>query len=74
MRDADLVIQEDEADDLLETIDEGLKQRRHGALARLEVEAAMPDRVLEILIENFEVDRAVCSARPAGWASATSPS
>jgi polyphosphate kinase len=56
VRDADLVIQEDEADDLLESIDEGLRQRRHGALSMLQVESAMPRRVLDILIENFEIE------------------
>ncbi len=56
IRDADLVIQEDEADDLLESIDQGLRQRRHGALSLLQVEAGVPRRVLDILIENFEVE------------------
>ena len=56
VRDADLVIQEDEADDLLESVDEGLRQRRHGALSMLQVESAMPRRVLDTLIENFEVE------------------
>ena len=31
IRDTDMVIQEDEADDLLETVDQGLRQLRHGA-------------------------------------------
>lgn len=56
IRDADLVIQEDEADDLLESIDKSLRQRRHGALAMLKVEAGVPRRVLDILIENFEIE------------------
>jgi polyphosphate kinase len=56
IRDTDMVIQEDEADDLLETVDRGLKQLRYGALSLLQVEADMPRRVLSILIENFEVD------------------
>jgi polyphosphate kinase len=55
IRDADLVIQEDEAEDLLESIDQGLKERRHGALSMLQVESTMPRRVLDILIENFEI-------------------
>ena len=54
-----MVIQEDEADDLLETVDRGLKQLRYGALSLLQVEADMPKRVLQILIENFEVDEDV---------------
>jgi polyphosphate kinase len=56
IRDADLVIQEDEADDLLESIDEGLRQRRHGALSMLQVESGVPRRVLDILVENFEIE------------------
>ena len=56
IRDADLVIQEDEAHDLLALIDEGLRQQRHGAVASLEVEQSMPRRVLDTLIQNFETD------------------
>jgi len=56
IRDTDMVIQEDEADDLLETVDRGLKQLRYGALSLLQVESDMPRRVLQILAENFEVD------------------
>src|SRR5262245_1713065 len=59
IRDTDMVIQEDEADDLLETVDRGLKQLRYGALSLLQVEADTPKRVLSILIENFEVDEDV---------------
>jgi polyphosphate kinase len=56
VRDADLVIQEDEADDLLESVDEGLKQSRRGALSMLMVEATTPRRVVETLVENFEIE------------------
>ncbi len=59
IRDTDMVIQEDEADDLLESVDRGLKQLRYGALSLLQVEADMPRRVLDILIDNFEVDHDV---------------
>ncbi|HTV01293.1 MAG TPA: polyphosphate kinase 1 [Luteitalea sp.] len=59
IRDTDMVIQEDEADDLLETVDRSLKQLRYGALCLLEVDEAMPRRVLNILIENFEIDEDV---------------
>jgi polyphosphate kinase len=55
IRDADLEIEQDEADDLLETVDRSLKQLRHGAISLLQVDAAMPARVLNILAENFEV-------------------
>jgi polyphosphate kinase len=59
IRDTDMVIQEDEADDLLETVDRGLKQLRYGALSLLEVDATMPRRVLNILVENFAVEEDV---------------
>jgi len=55
IRDADLAIEQDEADDLLETVDRSLKQLRHGAISLLQVDATMPARVLNILAENFEV-------------------
>src|SRR3954451_18964054 len=56
VRDTDMVIQEDEADDLLETVDRSLRKLRYGALSLLQVEASLPRRVLDILAENFEVD------------------
>ena len=59
IRDTDMVIQEDEADDLLETIDQGLRQLRHGAPALLQVEERIPRRVLDILVENFEIEQDV---------------
>jgi polyphosphate kinase len=59
VRDTDMVIEEDEADDLLETVDRTLRQLRYGALSLLQVEASMPRRVLDILAENFEVDEDV---------------
>jgi polyphosphate kinase len=56
IRDADLEIEQDEADDLLETVESSLKQLRRGALSLLHVEASMPTRVLNILAENFEIE------------------
>ena len=56
IRDTDMVIQEDEADDLLEIVDQGLRQLRHGAPSLLQVDERMPRRVLDILVENFEID------------------
>jgi polyphosphate kinase len=56
IRDTDMVIQEDEADDLLETVDQGLRLLRHGAPSLLQVEERMPRRVLDILVENFEIE------------------
>ena len=56
-RDADTDIQELEAGDLLESVEEGVWQRRFADVIRLEVNEAMPPSVLKILIENLEVDR-----------------
>jgi len=55
-RDADMVIQELEADDLLETMEQSVRQRQFGSVTRLSVAEAMPTRLREILIENLEVD------------------
>ena len=64
VRDTDMVIQEDEADDLLESVDRTLKELRYGALSQLVVESSMPHRVLNILLENFEIDDDVVERTP----------
>jgi polyphosphate kinase len=56
IRDTDHEVREDGAYDLLESVDRTLKQLRHGALSLLQVEASMPRRVLNILVENFEIE------------------
>jgi polyphosphate kinase len=56
-RNADLVIQELEAGDLLETIEESVRQRQFGFVTRLTYEAAMPGRLLDDLLVNLEADR-----------------
>ena len=65
IRDTDMVIQEDEADDLLKSVDRTLRELRYGDLSQLLVEASMPARVLNILIENFEIEEDVV-ARTSG--------
>ncbi len=55
-RDADIEIQELEAEDLLETIEESIRQRRFGRVIRLEVGDDMPAHILEILMSNLELD------------------
>src|ERR1035441_9265426 len=47
-RDADIAIKELEAEDLLETIEEGVRQRRFGSVVRLMVSDDMPAHILEI--------------------------
>ena len=55
-RDADIAIKELEAEDLLETIEEGVRQRRFGSVVRLMVNQQMPPHMLDILKSNLEVD------------------
>jgi polyphosphate kinase len=55
-RDAEVVIQEFESDDLLETIEEAIWQRRFRAVVRLQVNQYIPARILDILVENLEMD------------------
>jgi len=54
-RDADMAIKELEAEDLLETIEEGIRQRRFQSVVRLMVTQDMPQPILEILSNNLEV-------------------
>jgi polyphosphate kinase len=56
-RDTDLELQEDEADDLLQVIEETIKQRRFGKVVRLEVENLMPDYMIDTLVENLLITR-----------------
>jgi polyphosphate kinase len=54
-RDTDLVIQEDEAGDLIETMEENVRKRRFGDVVRLSLDARAPQQVRRLLIENLEV-------------------
>jgi polyphosphate kinase len=55
-RNADMVIQELEALDLLETMEESVRKRRFGHVVRLTINEAMPDHTLNILIDNLRMD------------------
>ncbi len=54
-RDADLEIEEDEAADLLETIEESVERRQFGSVVRLEVDKHMPKNIRNILSKNLEI-------------------
>lgn len=56
MRNADMDIDEDEAEDLLKEIEKSLKQRRHGEAIRLEMEEGADHRLLQILQEELHLD------------------
>ena len=55
-RDAEVAIKELETDDLLETIEEAVWQRRFRDVVRLQVDAAMPEEMVQFLAEKLEVD------------------
>jgi len=54
-RNADIEIQEDEAEDLIRSIEESIRLRRFGSVVRVGVQDTMPDRIKDILVENLEV-------------------
>lgn len=54
-RDADMEIEEDEADDLLRTIEQGVRRRRFGKVVRIEVDDGMPERIRQLLMKNLQV-------------------
>ena len=56
-RNADMEIEEDEASDLLETIEAGVRQRRFGRVVRLEVRPDMPQFLLDMLKGYLRVER-----------------
>jgi polyphosphate kinase len=58
LRDADIEIQELEADDLLETVEQSLVRRRFGSAVALLVNPDIPAHLLALLTENLELDSA----------------
>ena len=55
-RNADFEIEEDEADDLLATIEENVRQRRFGAVVRIAVQHDMPPALRTLLLNNLHLD------------------
>ncbi|MBZ9685434.1 RNA degradosome polyphosphate kinase [Clostridium estertheticum] len=54
-RNADMTLDEEGAEDLLEAIEESLKQRKWGTAVRLEIEKGMNVKLLEILERELEI-------------------
>ena len=69
-RDADPDIEADEASDLLEAIQESLRQRHFGSAVRLEVSVLMPEQIRQILAQNLHLgpDQINAVAGPLGMA------
>jgi polyphosphate kinase len=56
-RDAEVAIQELESDDLLESVEEAMRQRRFSSVVRLQVDTNVSEKVLEILASNLPIDK-----------------
>ena len=57
-RNADLTLEEEEADDLLEAVEIELRRRRFGRAVRLEVEQDVSPEILELLQRELDLDDA----------------
>lgn len=57
MRNADLTIEEDEAEDLLKEIEKQLKKRQWGQVIRLEVENGIEKQLLSIIETELEIEK-----------------
>src|SRR5437667_9557993 len=55
LRDADIELQEDEASDLLEYIEQEVRDRRFGAVVDLAVNPSMPARIRSLLLDKLEI-------------------
>jgi len=54
-RNADLTLEEEEADDLLQAVEMELRRRRFGNAVRLEVEHDIDDEMLTVLLDELEI-------------------
>ena len=65
-RDAELAIQELEAEDLLESIQEAVWRRRFRDAVRLQIKAGMPQKLIDIADQQSGAGSKRCLSR--GWA------
>jgi polyphosphate kinase len=56
-RNADLSLEEDEADDLLVALEVELRRRRFGEALRVEIQSGMSPEFLELLVDQLDLDR-----------------
>ena len=55
-RNAELTLEEEEADDLLAAVEMELRRRRFGRAVRLEIDGSMSDEIRELLVRELELD------------------
>jgi polyphosphate kinase len=58
-RNADLSLEEDEADDLLVALEVELRRRRFGEALRVEIQSGMSEEFLELLVDQLDLDRSI---------------
>ena len=56
-RNADLTLEEDEADDLMVALEVELRRRRFGEALRVEIQRGMSTEFLDLLVDQLELDR-----------------
>ena len=54
-RNGDLELDDDEAEDLLQALEEELRKKRFSPAVRLEIEQSMPDHVLDLLMRELQI-------------------
>lgn len=57
MRNADLAIDEDDTEDLMQEIEKQLKKRQWGQVIRLEVESGIDERLLKLIRDELEIEQ-----------------
>jgi polyphosphate kinase len=56
LRDADIEIQEIEAEDLLESMQQSIRKRKFGSVVQVLVNESMPESIRYLLVENLEIN------------------
>ena len=55
VRDADIEIQEIEADDLLEAMQQNIRKRKFGSVVQVSINQSMPENIRQVLVDNLEI-------------------
>jgi polyphosphate kinase len=55
-RNADMTLEDEDADDLLQAVELELRRRRFGRAVRLEVQAGISDEILDLLVHELDLD------------------
>jgi polyphosphate kinase len=58
LRDADIEIQELEAEDLIDTMEQNIRRRKFGDVVSVSINSEMPASIRELLVDNLEIDHA----------------